>query len=59
MKKQYIEPQMRVIETEFSKDVLIVTSPGPDYGGDDGDGPHSADAKGNVWGWDWGWDEEW
>lgn len=55
MKKQYIEPQMRVIETEFSKDVLTVTSPGPGFG--EGPGSGSVGAKESIWGWDW--DEEW
>lgn len=52
-------PPLLPIETEFSKDVLTVTSPGPDYGGDDGGGSHTADAKESDWGWNWGWFEEW
>lgn len=56
MKKQYIEPKLRVIEIDNAS--LIADSPAPDYGGDDG-GSGTAEAKGNVWGWNWGWDEEW
>lgn len=44
---------MRVIETEFSKDVLTVTSPGPGFG--EGPGSGSVGAKESIWGWD----EEW
>ena len=51
MKKQYIEPQMRVIEIDTTS--LIADSPGPKFG--TGAGSGSVGAKESIWDWD----EEW
>lgn len=51
MKKQYIKPELIVIETDSIEDVLLVTSPGPGYGGPD-TGSGSAESKFRNWGWE-------